>query len=271
MLSCSFGLLVFVGTRSSFGQSSSVDSFGALQQWMTDTKIDVGPTECAVSAVINFGEVLDHMSEIRESWLSRDESVDFYRKNALQVIYGTLSHKAGGVLLQEVYDYRKESHPDKCHFLFSLDKADQFGQSRLIPILSWDMTQGIASKIVWDKFDDRNIPKIALNYAFSHEADLLLKETNGKPPSNTDSGEEDCHKTLRIHGFLSRAQFQCGFADYSAVMMSSAKRCFAEEGEASSRDDVEAGMKLFDAETRTRGHARECQAVLHDFSGLVRR
>jgi hypothetical protein len=267
MISALVIIFVLAGTRVSLAQP---DSYGGMEYWMKVNKIDISPDKCIASAIINFDAVLEHIAEIRDSWLTRDKSADFYKINALPMIFGVLTHKVGGVLLQAVYDKGKDHHPDNCHFTLSLDKADQFGQTKRVPILGWDMTRSIASKIVWDSFDDRNLSRIALNYAFTPDADELLREANDNGPATASRSGEDCNKTLRLHGFLSRAQFQCGFADYSEMMMSSAKRCFAEVGQAASNADLRSGMNLFDTKERAQGHAAECHAVATEFSGLIR-
>jgi hypothetical protein len=115
------------------------------------------------------------------------------------------------------------------------------------------------SKIVWKSFDDRYLSDIALNYAFTKEAEQLMREPPREPPAATTGGEEDCHKTLRLHGLLSRAQFQCRFSDYSAIMMGAARRCFAAVGASAAESDITAGMKLFDRNEREQGHAVECR------------
>jgi hypothetical protein len=251
------------------------DDYGAIDSWLRFGQGEIGPANCQVSATINYGDVINHMDEIREAWLNRDHSADFYKQNALTVIYGVLAHKAGGVLTQAVYDKGRDKHPDKCRFGLSLLRTDDFGREQTIPILSWQMSLSIASKIVWDNFDDRNLPKIAMNWKFTPEVDKLLREESGAipppaPMTSPGGTVEDCSKTIKLHGYLSRAQFQCGFNSYSEIMMSAAKRCAPQIGDAATQTELRSGMTLFDQEERQRGHAAECRAVATQYSGFVR-
>lgn len=69
---------------------------------------------------------------------------------------------------------------------------------------------------------------------------------------------DDCGQILRTHGFLSRAQFQCGFKDYDAALMASAKACSAETPPAEAKKALLSGMENFDSNERQAGHAKVC-------------
>ena len=56
----------------------------------------------------------------------------------------------------------------------------------------------------------------------------------------------DCDQILRMHGFLSRAQFQCNFRSYSEALLTQAHDCIQQMGEARFKEQVMAGMKLFE-------------------------
>jgi hypothetical protein len=139
------------------------------------------------AATINYDGVLSQMSLIRDEWLTNEKTTEFYQRHALEIIFGIVDHKAGGLLLEIVYEKNQTKNPDKCHFSLSLAKANDFGQVKSYPQLSWDFNAALASRIVWNTFDDRNLSKIALNYKFTPEADRLLKEENGEPAPTADA------------------------------------------------------------------------------------
>ena len=81
-------------------------------------------------------------------------------------------------------------------------KADDFGQVQVFKQLSWDFDASLASRIVWDKFDDRNLPKIAINYKFSERADRLIQEQNGladpATPSDVPARPRSCSDIMAL-------------------------------------------------------------------------
>jgi hypothetical protein len=80
----------------------------------------------------------------------------------------------------------------------------------------------------------------------------------------------DCERTMKSHGFLSRAQFQCGFDDYSADMMEKAKGCAQQIDKAAVSEALKEGASVFDANEQKQGHVQICGDILRDFSNVVR-
>lgn len=81
----------------------------------------------------------------------------------------------------------------------------------------------------------------------------------------------DCEATIKVHAFLSRAQFQCGFRYYSQDMIDNARACAAQLGEDHVKDLITSGMATFDRNERERGHRALCADILKKFPGIVRR
>jgi hypothetical protein len=183
--------MIFVATLAISAGASDAQategSYGGFDYYFHVDRLEIAPDHCVAAATINYDGVLSHMSIIRDEWLSQEKTTEFYQRHVLEIIFGIIDHKAGGLLLEIIYNKRQKENPDKCHFILSLAKADDFGRVRFYPQLSWDFTAALASRIVWDTFDDRNLSKIALNYKFTQEADRLLKDENGEPAPATDA------------------------------------------------------------------------------------
>jgi hypothetical protein len=168
------------------------DSYGGFEYYFQVNRLIVAPTGCVAEATIDYDGVLTHMATVRQAWLTQNQTTEFYQRHILEIIFGTIDHKAGGMLLDMVYRLGKDKKPDKCHFLLNLAKPDHFGQLKSYPQLSWDFTEALASRIVWDNFDDRNLSKIALNYRFTPEADKLLNDDQAPAPSNEPDRPTSC-------------------------------------------------------------------------------
>lgn len=95
-----------------------------------------------------------------------------------------------------------------------------------------------------------------MRYAFA--AALLMA-------SNTVASALDCEKLLKTHGFLSRAQFQCGFAHYPESYIRQAQDCAAHLSEARMSEGLKAGIAVFDAREAEEGRKALCARVLKSF------
>lgn len=83
------------------------------------------------------------------------------------------------------------------------------------------------------------------------------------------SRKSDCENLMKMHGKLTRAQFQCNFSKYNSALIDQARECRSVVG----TDRVEPlllyGMKAFDADERERGRKAVCKTILNDFPNHV--
>ena len=87
--------------------------------------------------------------------------------------------------------------------------------------------------------------------------------------ANTENS--NCVNIIKTHGFLSRAQFQCGFKYYSNEMMQEAKACSQTLPEKESMELLKFGMQSFDRNEMERGHIQLCEDILHSFPNILRK
>lgn len=81
----------------------------------------------------------------------------------------------------------------------------------------------------------------------------------------------DCEKFLKTHGFLSRAQFQCGFEKYPQDYIEQARGCAAHLSEARLNEGLASGMKTFDDRESEEGRKPLCQRVFKSFPNVFGR
>jgi hypothetical protein len=82
---------------------------------------------------------------------------------------------------------------------------------------------------------------------------------------------EKCEMTLKMHGMLSRAQFQCGFRKYNTALIDKATSCAPAVGEENLKRLLRQGMSLFDQQEKERGRKVVCRSILADFPAYVRK
>lgn len=80
---------------------------------------------------------------------------------------------------------------------------------------------------------------------------------------------ENCDAIIKTHGFLSRAQFQCGFGYYSNDMMLAARECSSGRRPEQVSKLLRQGMETFDADEREMSHDALCQDILQKFPKIV--
>lgn len=107
----------------------------------------------------------------------------------------------------------------------------------------------------------------------SKSEDASFKDKNVSQATPVKSTEKEvCEKTLRIHGFLTRAQFQCGYTSYSQDLIDRARKCVRKFfDEKTFRKMTMSAFGQFDADEKERGHERACAENLRDFPNFVRK
>jgi len=94
-----------------------------------------------------------------------------------------------------------------------------------------------------------------------------------EPPAlaqTTIQNDAECKRLLRAHGFLSRAQFQCDFREYSSEMLEAARSCAQRFSETAMQELIRGGMVLFDENEKEKGHKSLCEEILIKFPNIVR-
>ena len=137
---------------------------------------------------------------------------------------------------------------------------------------------------VTDTNDDKTFRKVECR-ALLRDGRKVTAEldgrSDGKPSSMTQQAgattdpegnpESTCEKTIRLHGMLTRAQFQCGYRSYNTALTDAARQCNKEVGEAKMEQRLKDGFHDFDANEQERGHKAICAELLKRFSSFVRR
>lgn len=114
-----------------------------------------------------------------------------------------------------------------------------------------------------------------LGWCYGHEGQVMAdrkwepcQQANAPAPAPAQS---DCRQTIEAHGFLSRAQFQCGFRSYSREMLDMARVCGRTLGDETSQQLLRSGMEMYDFNEGKVGRQAMCRDVLQRFPGVVRR
>jgi hypothetical protein len=98
-----------------------------------------------------------------------------------------------------------------------------------------------------------------------------LHNDDAAPKSAETEEASICIQTIKTHGFLSRAQFQCRYTKYANSMMDAARLCYGKLSDADRKEALRAGMATFDLNEREKGHEALCQDILIKFPKTVAR
>jgi hypothetical protein len=93
------------------------------------------------------------------------------------------------------------------------------------------------------------------------------------PPKrkSDELGERQCTGIIKTHGFLSRAQFQCGFSRYSTEMLEASRNCAKVLSDTATKRLLTEGMRTFDTNERKRGRKQLCSDILREFRNFIQR
>jgi hypothetical protein len=130
---------------------------------------------CDLVVTLNYDKYLERMGDIREAWLYKDNSVEYYQRRSYHVL-ATIARKEATVLTQALFAAPARRGIQSCRFRLFATSQDKYGNDRPFVILSWRFNSQLASKVKWHRLDDRNFPDLAIDYRFSPEFERRLNE-----------------------------------------------------------------------------------------------
>jgi hypothetical protein len=139
-------------------------------------------SHCDIVQTLNFDQYELRMGEIRDSWLYKDKSVEYYQRRGNQILY-VVGRKYATVLTQATYMH---SDAQSCRFRLFVTELDEFGNDRRYLLLSWRFTRQLADKTHLDQLDDRKFPSLAPDFRWGQEFETLVREELRLFPPPTD-------------------------------------------------------------------------------------
>jgi hypothetical protein len=95
-----------------------------------------------------------------------------------------------------------------------------------------------------------------------------VKKTNVRPSPNPHQANH-CSSLVKLHAFLTRAQFQCGYRYYSNEMLEQAQQCKEMLADKETQRTIDDGVVLFDRREKNVGRRALCRVILRDFPTIV--
>ncbi|MCJ2099355.1 hypothetical protein MKK82_11055 [Methylobacterium sp. E-046] len=82
---------------------------------------------------------------------------------------------------------------------------------------------------------------------------------------------DQCEGVIKLQGFFSRAQFQCGLTSNHHRTVPRVEECAARINERKMEQILTAGMKMYDAQEAKRGRAATCTELSNSFPDIMGR
>lgn len=90
-------------------------------------------------------------------------------------------------------------------------------------------------------------------------------------PRDPKNGPSFCEQVVSLHGLLTRAQYQCGYADYNPELIEDSAKCFKHElGEEYGTKVLKFGMREFDRNEKEIGHKKLCADLLKSYPQYIK-
>jgi len=151
------------------------------------------------------------------------------------------------------------------HIYINKDLVEAEGQCSIQPPTGGSNKTSIECRAVL-----RDGRKLVADFSSDQEWKAILG--NLKRPGDVTSGADDeCADIVKFHGFLTRAQSQCGYKFLSDAFQQKARQCSSRTSQERVEEIIKTGMSTFDRNEKERGHAKVCADVLKDFSDILRK
>lgn len=253
-------LVVILAPMSARADDAGSAAYKAMLSFTKVTRIE--PVECVVEGEADFEGFKPHLDVIREAWLNRDFSIDFYQQRWKQVFLFLAVKRFAEVVTEGLYRY---PGPDRCSFSIRVKYDDKFGQPRSLVGATWRFTREQANKVNWANFDPRDFLAVALDYKLGPEvADWTSDEPSfAFPPSDPQATCDE--KFVRANAIFTRATSFCSkdYMDTKAgyFALAKAKICAAKMTEAGLKSAILKSMMELDRVAKARGKKGACQFV----------
>ena len=126
----------------------------------------LGYNDCIIKGQIDFDAFIPSLGDVRDAWLNRDYSMDFYRQRRKQVFAFTVIKRYAELVTLGLYQNPKPGY-DECRFQIDIIANDKYGKKTAFRAASWRFSLAVASRINWTQFDPRDFQAVAINYELS--------------------------------------------------------------------------------------------------------
>lgn len=250
------------------------DPYENMGEYTSATRIDISPTRCSVEFSADYDKFLPNIEVVREGWLNRDYSAEFYRQRGHSVFFYIVLKKLAATITEMTYVKEADQNPDHCEFHVTVSFRDDFGHTQEAPAISWRFTKALADRVDWQHFDDRNFMQVAQDYKFDPIVDKLIsgetpltmggQEGGGAPPA---SGESNCDESfISANAVFIHATVECkrDYMDTPAgyYALAASRECVHNGLEESKLTSIGTqAMTNFDNIAKQKGKAAACRWV----------
>jgi hypothetical protein len=129
---------------------------------------------CEIAVTVDYDRYIEHMGEFRKAWLYMDKPLEYYQRRSYQILL-LLGNKEATLLTQAFFDPRYKTGMPPCHFRIFVAGHDEHGKDKSFLVESWSFSSKVASKVNWDKLEDKDFPSVAIDDKFGPEFERRLR------------------------------------------------------------------------------------------------
>lgn len=255
-------LLALVSALSIAASSSKAadDPYTAMSNFTAISK-KINTAGCVVTGSADFDAFKPYLQLLREEWLSRDYSLDFYAQRGKQVFLYMIIKRFAEVITEGLYSH---GGPPQCSFKISINYLDKFGQPKVLDAVTWKFDQKRSSEVNWEKIDPKDFQEIAIDYKFGPQvSEWTADEPSFGTPTQTNP---QCDmRLIRANAIFIRATTYCkkdymdSPAGYYALAMS--RQCAVNMTEDKINNSFLTAANEVDAVAKKGGRAGACRFV----------
>jgi hypothetical protein len=131
--------------------------------------------DCLVIGQIDFDEFIKNLESVRDAWLNRDYSIDFYRQRRKQVFVFSVVKRYAELITLGFYQKPKSSY-NECKFEINIIANNSYGNKISFRAVSWKFNLDQASQINWKQVDPRDFQQIAIDYQIDPKINIWIAD-----------------------------------------------------------------------------------------------
>jgi hypothetical protein len=130
--------------------------------------------KCDIAVTLNYDKYVQRMGDIRDAWLYKDNSVEYYQRRSYQILT-IIARKEATVLTQALFGPQATTSISFCRFRLFASDQDKFGNEKPFVLVSWNFNNTLGQKVHWDKLDDQKFPALAVDFKYGQEFERRMK------------------------------------------------------------------------------------------------
>lgn len=172
-------LLLVSVTAMANDEDKGWDALRSIFSGPEQSSVSMDQNKCDVAIKLDYDKYMQRMNDIRDAWLYKDNSVEYYQRRSHQILT-VVARKEATAVTQGLFGPQGNGRFSFCRFRIFATDQDKFGNEKPFIVISWSFNSQLGHKVNWNQLDDRKFPELAIDYKFGLEFERRMKQEPGQ-------------------------------------------------------------------------------------------